>query len=96
MVQIDPFLRDPDLFLSRGIELDSNMLLKNRPNAVTIGGGPSYDQWYLGLEEHRSAKPGEATKKLVLLSIRVSLGRDCIHRCGFKEVRPRKGPINLS
>ena len=69
MVQIDPYLRDPDLVLvSRGVELDSKMILKNWPNAVIIGSGPSYDQWYLGPEEHRRAIPGKAAKMFVLRS----------------------------
>jgi hypothetical protein len=70
MVQIDPFLRDPDLFLaSRGTEMDSKMILKNWPNAVNVSSGRSYDHWYLGPEEHRSSIPGESKKRFVLRGI---------------------------
>ena len=66
IVQIDPFLRDRDLVLvSRGSKLDLKMILTNWPDAVQIGSGLSYDQWYLGTEEHRSAIPGDA-KRFVL------------------------------
>jgi hypothetical protein len=70
MVQIDPFLRAPDLLLaSRGAELDSKLIRRNWPNAVNIGSDRSYDQWYLGPQEHRSAMPSEASKKFVLQSV---------------------------
>jgi hypothetical protein len=59
MVQIDPFLRNPDLYLaSRGAQLDARMIEKNWPSAVNIVSGRSYDQWYLGPEEHRRAMHG--------------------------------------
>jgi hypothetical protein len=59
MVQMDPFLRNKDLYLvSRGAELDAEMLHKNWPGAMKIGDGPAYEQWYLGPEDYRSTIPG--------------------------------------
>jgi hypothetical protein len=67
LVQIDPFLRDPDLVLvSRGSETDLRMILLNWPDAVKLSSGQSYDHWYLGSGEHRRAMRGEATKRFVL------------------------------
>jgi hypothetical protein len=68
MVQIDPLLRDPDLLLvSRGAELDAKMIQENWPDAVKIGSGPRYDQWYLGPVDRRQAIPGEQnTTRFVL------------------------------
>jgi hypothetical protein len=54
MVQIDPYLRDMDLYLvSRGEELDTEMVHSNWPGAVKIASGRPFEQWYLGPEEHR-------------------------------------------
>lgn len=70
MVQNDPFLRDPDLFLvSRGTDLDSKMIFENWPNAVKIEGDQTYDQWYLGPKEQRSAIPGGSARRFVLRGI---------------------------
>ena len=68
MVQIDPFLRDPDLLLvSRGAELDGRMIHENWPDAIKIGSGPPYDQWYLGPVDRRQKMPGEQnTMRFVL------------------------------
>jgi hypothetical protein len=68
MVQIDPSLRDPDLLLvSRGTELDAMMINENWPDAIKIGSGPSYDQWYLGPSDRRQRMPGaQNTKRFVL------------------------------
>jgi hypothetical protein len=58
LVQIDPLLRDPDLLLvSRGAELDAKMIRENWPDAVKIGSGPPYDQWYLGPVDRRQKMP---------------------------------------
>jgi hypothetical protein len=60
LIQTDPFLRDPDLFLlSRGASLDTQMILKNWPNATKVGKGRAYDQWYLGPVDQRSLVSGE-------------------------------------
>jgi len=68
MVQIDPLLRDPDLLLvSRGTELDAKMINENWPDAIKIGSGPSYDQWYLGPMDRRQRMPGaQNTTRFVL------------------------------
>jgi hypothetical protein len=59
MVQIDPLLRDPDLLLvSRGAQLDAQLMRQNWPGAVEIAGGPAADQWYLGPEDRRVPIPG--------------------------------------
>ncbi len=58
MVQIDPWLRDPDLLLvSRGAELDAELVLRNWPGAVHISSGGAADQWYLGPEDRRVPIP---------------------------------------
>jgi hypothetical protein len=54
MVQIDPLLRDRNLFLaSRGTELDAQLVLRNWPNAIKVGTGQAADQWYLGPKDQR-------------------------------------------
>jgi hypothetical protein len=54
MVQADPTLRGPDLALvSRGTELDTQMIRQNWPEAVRIESGRAADQWYLGPEDRR-------------------------------------------
>jgi hypothetical protein len=72
MVQIDPFLRSKDLYVvSRGAELDAEMLHKNWPTAVKIGSGRAYEQWYLGPEDHRSTIPGiQGDKQFSLVALR--------------------------
>lgn len=56
MVQMDPYLRDADLFLvTRGADLDAKMVLLNWPGAVKIGSGRAFEQWYLGPKDHRQA-----------------------------------------
>jgi hypothetical protein len=58
MVQMDPYLRDANLFLvSRGADLVAEMVLLNWPDAVKIGSSLSYEQWYLGPLDHRRAMP---------------------------------------
>jgi hypothetical protein len=72
MVQMDPFLRSKDLYLvSRGADLDAEMLHKNWPGATKIASGPAYEQWYLGLEDNRSTIAGiRGDKQFRLLAIR--------------------------
>jgi hypothetical protein len=54
MVQVDPFLRDRDLTLvSRGGELDTQLVQQNWPNAIRIAQGEAADQWYLGPKDQR-------------------------------------------
>jgi hypothetical protein len=72
MVQIDPFLRSQDLYLvSRGAELDAEMVHNNWPRAAKIASGRAYEQWYLGPEDYRSTVPGiQGGKRFRLLSVR--------------------------
>jgi hypothetical protein len=68
MVQVDPLLRDPDLLLvSRGAELDAKMIHENWPDAIKIGSGPPYDQWYLGPMDQRQKMPGAQNTTRFLL-----------------------------
>jgi hypothetical protein len=54
MVQTDPLLRGADLSLvSRGTELDTQLIRRNWPEAVRIEAGRAADQWYLGPEDRR-------------------------------------------
>jgi hypothetical protein len=61
LVQMDPYLRDADLFLvTRGADLDAKMVLLNWPGAVKIGSGRAFEQWYLGpLDRRRAMHCGE-------------------------------------
>jgi hypothetical protein len=72
MVQIDPFLRNQDLYLvSRGAELDAEMVHNNWPGAAKIASGRAYEQWYLGPEDYRSTIPGiQGDKRFRLLTVR--------------------------
>jgi hypothetical protein len=68
MVQMDPDLRDVDLFLvSRGTETDANMVLLNWPGAQRISSGSAYEQWYLGAVDQRRALPGKNYRRFELL-----------------------------
>ncbi|MDP9083238.1 MAG: hypothetical protein M3N50_05670 [Pseudomonadota bacterium] len=59
MVQMDPLLREPDLLLvSRGAELDTQLIRQTWPNAVKVFGNRAADQWYLGPQDRRIAVPG--------------------------------------
>jgi hypothetical protein len=59
MVQIDPLLRGKDLYLvSRGTDLDAEMVYNNWPSAAKIARGQAYEQWYLGPEDYRRTIPG--------------------------------------
>jgi hypothetical protein len=60
MVQIDPLLRERDLFLvSRGAELDTDLIRQNWPSAVKIASQRAADQWYLGPQDQRVPVPGK-------------------------------------
>ena len=60
MVQIDPLLRGRDLLLvSRGAELDTQLIRRNWPSAVKIASRPAADQWYLGPQDQRVPIPGK-------------------------------------
>jgi hypothetical protein len=68
MVQMDPYLRDADLFLvSRGVDLDAKMVLLNWPGAVKIGSGRVFEQWYLGPKDLRRAVQGNERVHFELL-----------------------------
>ena len=70
MVQIDPLLRDPDLLLvSRGADLDAQLIRQNWPGAVEIAGGPAADQWYLGPQDRRVPIPGSREQKQFVLCL---------------------------
>lgn len=59
MVQIDPFLRDPDLLLiSRGWASDAELMRQNWPNAIKVYAGRWVDEWYLGPKDQRRSTPG--------------------------------------
>jgi hypothetical protein len=67
LIQTDPFLRAPDLFLlSRGSNLDTQMILENWPNATKVGKGTAYDQWYLGPLDQRRLVSGEGSARFLL------------------------------
>jgi hypothetical protein len=60
MVQIDPLLRERDLLLvSRGAELDTQLIRQNWPGAVKIVSERAADQWYLGPQDQRVPVPGK-------------------------------------
>jgi hypothetical protein len=61
MVQIDPLLRQRDLFLvSHGAELDEQLIRQNWPSAVKIASQRAADQWYLGPQDRRVPEPGRS------------------------------------
>jgi hypothetical protein len=69
MVQSDPLLREPDLFLvSHGSELDERLIRRNWPSAVLIAHARAADQWYLGPQEQRVPIPGRETQKQFVLN----------------------------
>jgi hypothetical protein len=64
MVQIDPLLRERDLLLvSRGAELDAQLIRRNWPNAIKIASQPAADQWYLGPQDQRVPIPGKSGQR---------------------------------
>ena len=64
-VQIDPQLRDQDLILaSRGVDLDSALILSNWPQARNmVSGAGGTGQWNLGPIDQRRSEPGSANYK---------------------------------
>jgi hypothetical protein len=70
MVQIDPLLRDRNLTLvSRGSQLDTELVQENWPTAVKVFAGQSSDQWYLGPEDRRVTIPGSNQRQFVFKQI---------------------------
>jgi hypothetical protein len=70
MVQVDPLLRDSDLMLvSRGAELDTQLVQQNWPNAIRVASGEAADQWYLGPEDQRMPISGGAQSHFVFKQI---------------------------
>ncbi|HEX3914563.1 MAG TPA: hypothetical protein VHW71_13730 [Steroidobacteraceae bacterium] len=64
MVQIDPLLRNRDLFLvSHGADFDTQLVRQNWPGAVRIASGRSADQWYLGPDDRRFPFEDIASRK---------------------------------
>jgi hypothetical protein len=64
MVQFDPMLRDPDLFLvSHGAGLDAQLVQGNWPNAVKVAANQAAEQWYLGPNDVRVPIPGRRDEK---------------------------------
>ena len=64
MVQIDPALRDRDLLLvSRGTQLDEQLIRLNWPDAVEVASGRAADQWYLGAQDRRQPMAGEENQR---------------------------------
>jgi hypothetical protein len=64
MVQMDPLLRQRDLFLvSHGAELDAQLIRQNWPSAVKISAARAADQWYLGPQDQRVPVPGKEDQR---------------------------------
>ena len=58
LVQMDPLLRDQDLFLfSRGPELDGELRRQNWPTAVLVARGFGVEEWNLGPKDQRRPSP---------------------------------------
>lgn len=69
LVQQDPQLRGPDLFLySRGLQLDTALRRQNWPDAMLIERAPGVEEWHLGSSERwapaysEAAPPGAAAR----------------------------------
>lgn len=65
LIQTDPLLRDPDLFLtSHGSALDEKFIRQHWPGAVNVYRAASVQQWYLGDMDQRRPDPtaGNATR----------------------------------
>jgi hypothetical protein len=45
--------------VSRGAELDAQLIRRNWPGAVKIAGVRAADQWYLGPQDQRRPIPGK-------------------------------------
>lgn len=60
MIQIDPLLRDKDLYLAtRGDLMDAKLIRQNWPGAVRIRANLWSQQWYLGPVDRRVTVPGD-------------------------------------
>jgi hypothetical protein len=69
MVQLDPLLRDVDLFLiSHGSVLDERLIRRNWPNAALVTRDRAADQWYLGPQDQRVPISGKETQKHFVLN----------------------------
>jgi hypothetical protein len=69
MVQVDPLLRNKDLFLvSHGTALDMQMIQRNWPDAEKVSGNQAADLWYLGAEDRRQAIPGSKDEKQFVIA----------------------------
>ena len=54
MVQMDPLLRNRDLFfVSHGATADARLMAQHWPEALKISSTAAADQWYLGARDHR-------------------------------------------
>ncbi|HEX3949688.1 MAG TPA: hypothetical protein VHW95_07555 [Steroidobacteraceae bacterium] len=63
MVQFDPLLRDPDLYLvSHGAQLDAQLVDQNWPTAIKISSNRAADQWYIA-EDPRIPIPGRSRQR---------------------------------
>ncbi len=70
MVQMDPLLRNHDLLLvSHGVELDTQLIHRNWPNALKIASGPAVDQWYLGPQDQRVPLPGDPYQRHFVFAV---------------------------
>jgi hypothetical protein len=68
MVQIDPLLRQRDLFLvSHGAELDEQLIRQNWPGAVKIASQRAADQWSLGPQDRRVPVPGKGGQRYFVI-----------------------------
>jgi len=69
MMQIDPYLRDPDLLLaSRGRAMDAELVRQNWPGAVKVPGSRWSDEWYLGSLDQRRPTPGKQDDRHFIVS----------------------------
>jgi hypothetical protein len=63
MVQMDPLLRNADLFLvSHGASMDGQFVRQNWPSAIKMPGARAADQWYLGPQDLRTPLPGSGAE----------------------------------
>ncbi len=77
MIQMDPFLRDPDLLLvSHGPRRDAEFLRQHWPNAINIKGKYFAQQWYLGdIDQRRSDPPTIGYKRFVIEPVALNQSR---------------------
>jgi hypothetical protein len=71
MIQIDPLLREPDLILvSRGPDLDAELMRQNWPSAVRLGSRPGVEQWHLGPVDQRVSILGSTDARRFVIHYR--------------------------